>query len=821
VTRRWAIRPFRVYLFVMPRISPLAILLLAAWPAMSSAQASATAACAIPDSVAVSGLHRVPLSVVRADAGIKPGDTLNYRVIQRAIRNLFATGNYDDVQVRCEISPVNGRSVLMVHLVERPLLTSIAVTGNTVLSTGTLKSKIEIPVGRPVDPALVARAVTQIDSLYKDKGYFLARIKVDSGLTEGHLKLTFAITEGHKLAITDVQIVGNVQVKTATITAHLDTKSEGFFFWQSGELDEEKLAHDIGEKLDTLYKQRGFIDMQVLKWTLLVDTASGKGIVKITISEGPKYHVGTFEVLGNRHFSTDEIRAYYPFSNPSISITQQVMSIVKGEKVDPLAFNQLRWDEATNQVRSLYSNDGYIYAQIRGVIDRVTAPDGTHLVNLRWEIDERTPATINRIEIIGNDYTNEACIREQLVILPGDVFNQDRLMRSYQNLSNLGFFESPLPPPEPRPANDQGDVDIIFKVKEKKTGTINFGASVGQGTGVGGFIGLDQPNLFGSCKKGTLQWQFGRYANDFQLTYTDPSWHHTRISASISAYHTRTQYIVADLGTSVRTGGALQLGFPLHSSPFTRVFLSYGAEVVTFSGGVATRDTLVNTTKNFRSTLGVSITHDNRIDMPFPSGGSMRTASLQLNGGPLGGTADFQRVTGEYQNFNTLATIGGGDPTSQPMKVVLGLTGRMGLVFGNTGPFFYSQLFTMGGTQYGEMLRGYPSFSITPHGYSANSAQTAQVYSFGASFFSMTAQIGLRFSSMVYTNLFYDAGNVYALPRDFDPSRLYRGAGIGIAIVTPLGPLGLDYAYGFDRTNTLGQPAPAWQLHFRLGNIFQ
>ena len=815
-----AIRPFRVYLSLMPRFFPLSILVAAAWPALSAAQAPPPP-CAIPDSVAVSGVQRIPLSVVRADAGIKPGDTLNYRVVQRAIRNLFATGNYDDVQVRCDVNPTTGRTTLVVRLVERPLLTSITVTGAVAVSTGTVRARIELPVGRPVDPALVARAVAQVDSLYKEKGYFLARIKVDSALSPGHLKLTFAITEGHKLAITDVQIVGNVLVKTSTITASLDTKSEGFFWWQTGELDEDKLASDIGDKLQKLYHERGFIDMQILKHTILVDTASGKGIIRITISEGPKFHVGTFEIVGNRHFSTDEIRAYYPFTSLTLSITQQMMSVVKGEKPDPLAFNQDRWDEATQSVRQLYSNDGYIYAQIRGVIERVTAKDGTHLVNLRWEIDERTPATINRIEIVGNDYTNESCIREQLVILPGDVFNQDRLLRSYQNLQNMGFFESPLPPPEPRPANDQGDVDIIFKVKEKKTGTVNFGASVGQGTGVGGFIGLDQPNLFGTCKKGTLQWQFGRYNNDFQLTYTDPSWKHTRISATIAAYHTRTQYIVADLGTSIRTGGSLQFGFPFHSSPFTRVFLSYGAEAVTFSGGVATRDTLVNTTKNFRSTVGVAITHDNRVDMPFPSGGSMRTASLQLNGGPLGGTADFQRITSEYQNFNTLAVIGGGDPTSQPMKVVLGLTGRMGLVFGNTGPFFYSQDFTMGGTQYGEMLRGYPSFSITPHGYSANSANTAQTASFGASFFSMTAQVGLRFSSMVYTNLFFDAGNVYALPRDFDPTRLFRGAGIGIAIVTPLGPLGLDYGYGFDRTNAFGQPAPAWQLHFRLGNIFQ
>jgi outer membrane protein insertion porin family len=199
----------------------------------------------------------------------------------------------------------------------------------------------------------------------------------------------------------------------------------------------------------------------------------------------------------------------------------------------------------------------------------------------------------------------------------------------------------------------------------------------------------------------------------------------------------------------------------------------------------------------------------------------MRTVSLQLNGGPLGGTADFQRITALVSSYNTLATIGGGSPTSQPMKLVLGLTGRSGFVFGNTGSFFYSQLFTMGGTQYGEMLRGYPSFSITPHGYAPLSAQQAQIQSFGNAFFSMTAEVGMRWSSMVYSDVFFDAGNVYANARDFDPTRLFRGAGFGISIVTPLGPLGLDYGYGFDRTNAFQQPAPAWQLHFRLGNIIQ
>ena len=140
-----------------------------------------------------------------------------------------------------------------------------------------------------------------------------------------------------------------------------------------------------------------------------------------------------------------------------------MLSVVKGELLDPLAFNQTLWEDATNHVRQMYSNEGYIYAQVRPIVDRAMR-DSVHVVNLRWEIDERIPATINRIDIAGNDYTNESCIREQLVILPGDVFNQDRLLRSYQNIQNMGFFESPLPPPDTRPANEQGDVDRALPI---------------------------------------------------------------------------------------------------------------------------------------------------------------------------------------------------------------------------------------------------------------------------------------------------------------------------------------------------------------------
>ena len=75
-------------------------------------------------------------------------------------------------------------------------------------------------------------------------------------------------------------------------------------------------------------------------------------------------------------------------------------------------------------------------------------------------------------------------------------------------------------------------------------------------------------------------------------------------------------------------------------------------------------------------------------------------------------------------------------------------------------------------------------------------------------------------NQQLYLDAFYDAGNLWERPRDFDPTRLFRGAGFGASLVTPLGPLGVDLGYGFDRTDAARHKDPKWQVHFKFGQIF-
>ena len=196
--------------------------------------------------------------------------------------------------------------------------------------------------------------------------------------------------------------------------------------------------------------------------------------------------------------------------------------------------------------------------------------------------------------------------------------------------------------------------------------------------------------------------------------------------------------------------------------------------------------------------------------MPFPVAGVHENVSLQLNGGPLGGTASIPATHDRDAWVHADRDVRQGASAPSRWRWSLGLSAEAGAVFGNPGPFFVSQSFSLGGVQYGKPLRGYEEFSITPRGYLPNADQfQAQRSRSAMRSIRATAELGIRMNQQLYFDAFYDAGNLWERPRDFDPTRLFRGAGFGASLVTPLGPLGVDLGYGFDRTNALGQPAPS------------
>jgi len=284
--------------------------------------------CQTPDSIAVSGNRRVPASTVLSDAGLQAHTPLNYPSLQRAIRSVFQGGQFDDVQIACQLSSDGSRATLLIKVVERALLADVDVVGPSAVSLRTVKDKVDLLIGRPVDPSAVAATITRIDSVYQANGFYLAQVTPETTTVGEKIKLVFRVDEGRRLAVSGVQVIGNKLVSAPAIVKSMKTRPEGFFWWRKGAFDEDKYAGDLGERIPTLYAKQGFVDFQFLKDTLLVDRSRGKGLVELTVNEGSRYTVGAFAVDGNKRFSTEDVQRYFPFTSDKATLPQRVVVMV-------------------------------------------------------------------------------------------------------------------------------------------------------------------------------------------------------------------------------------------------------------------------------------------------------------------------------------------------------------------------------------------------------------------------------------------------------------------------------------------------------------
>ena len=765
------------------------------------------------DSVVIVGNRVFQTAPLLGTIAIFPGDTIGFREVQAAEKRLWETGSFNDITVTASESP-DGLVTLTFEVDEHPVVRARSIEGLESLDPGDVWDHIGLNQGLGYSPQLFVRARQFIRDGLAEQGIPFAQVEeelVPIPDSPGNVELVLRVTEGQRVTIASVVFNGNDLFEDFELEGAISSRSEGFFWFRSGSFQGAELEEDLRTRLPEFYASNGYLDFQILGDTLIIDPATGKARLEIDVSEGPQYLVGDFSIEGNRRFPTQDLEQYY---QPDEGSLLQSLGIGGDDRDRPAVFDQGVFEEATSSVRSLYSNSGYLYSQISPEIERVAAAsEGEQpTVALRWVISEGQPAYVRRILIEGNDYTHDRVIRERIQLLPGDVYSEDRLMRSYQAISGLGFFESPLPTPEIQPDPVTGDIDVTFSVEERQTGSVNFGTTVGGYTGLSGFVGYDQPNLFGQAKSGSFRWDFGRFQNNLVLRYTDPAIARSRIGGTVSLFNSRDRFFSFASGRRKVLGVSAQVGIPVPGSVFTRVFVGYSISRTEYDleGGVSDTS-LFGRPSGLMSQLSLGIGRST-LDHPlFPTVGSEVRWTTELNGGILGGDGDFTKHTAEGAWWIPVAAIGGDQPGSQPVRFALGLRARVGMITGDAEAFPFER-FWLGGVQFGEPLRGYEETTLTPLGYiERRDAAVRDVERLGDAFMTIGAEYALRVSTSISISAFYEAGGVWRHPSEVDPSRMFRGAGLGLQLVTPFGPFGLDYAYGFDRD------VPGWQFHFRMG----
>ena len=374
------------------------------------------------------------------------------------------------------------------------------------------------------------------------------------------------------------------------------------------------------------------------------------------------------------------------------------------------------------------------------------------------------------------------------------------------------------------PANEQGDIDLIFHVKEKRTGNVNFGASVGPGHGRRRLHRLRPAEPVRRVQARLAPVAVRPVHQRLQPQYTDPRIRQSHVSGTVTAVSISSRASsFATSASRTRRGGQLQFGFPLPNSRLTRFFVCYGGEQVKLRRRRAASAT-INCNGCFRSTLGLTLDHDTRLGTAVPGDGvhaeRSRCSSTAARSAERRRSSATRPRCGRTRRS---ATFGGSRSVREPMTLVLGLSARAGAVFGDPGPFFVSQAFSLGGVQYGEPLRGYEEFSITPNGYRPERRSVPGAAERRSAMRSIRARSSLAFGSISSStsNAFYDARQPVGAGRATSIRR-------GCSAVPDSGrrsSLRSDRWASISGTGSIGPTLqgdkdPKWQVHFKLGQIF-
>ncbi len=704
---------------------------------------------------------------------LSPGEEYNAEKVSLAVKRLARTKDFADIAAY--YSEEDGKAVITLKVEEYPRVKKVFLEGNDNIKEIDIKNKLTLREGFFARPAMITRDISAIKDLYGEKGY--NRVKIETRETpvqgEHSVNITYVIEEGRKVKIRHIDFLGNGAIESAKLRKVMESKEDHWY--RGGEYKPKVLEEDL-KKIQEMYGNEGYLDA-IVTVERVEEINDGEHVdLYVKVDEGARYYVGRIKWDGNE-----------------VIDDQDIADLIFLKKGDPFSLANI--DIIQMSINSLYWEKGYIWSRV--IPDRKIRRRN---IDLDLEIVENNPASINEIKISGNTKTFESVIRRELDVYPGDRFILGDVQRSVREIFQLGYFNGP-PRIDTEQVNEEGDINLLINVEEKTTGNFKAGFGFSQLNSLSGFFGIQENNLFGRGKTVSLDWEFGKWRQNLNLSYSEPHLLNTETALTVSVFNWIQDRVQQQYFSDRRTGFSVQMGHPFPLLDYTRVYLSYRFEKVKLgdfdklypaTGSLRLIDWPLN-----KSTVMLSLGR-NSTDSPFhPTRGTTATLSAEVGGGPFGGNVKFIRYSGEMSWFRNLF-----------WKFTFHLDMDVGLIDGYGGSVVQDyEKFRLGGNRR-YPLRGYDFYEVVPEGNDP--------YVGGRFMTKFTQEIVFPFSQQVYGLVFLDTGNTWNSFRDANMFELKRGLGLGVRIEMPgMGNLGFDYGYGFDK-----EGGPAWEPHFIFGTFF-
>ncbi|WP_370624807.1 outer membrane protein assembly factor BamA [Polynucleobacter sp. MG-27-Goln-C1] len=742
--------------------------------------------------IRIEGLQRVEPGTVFSYLPVQVGDTFTEEKSADAIKALYSTGFFRDVQIQAQ------GNVLIVIVEERPTISRIEFTGMKEFDQETIRKSLKavgVAEARFYDKALVDKAEQELKRAYVGKGMYAAEVVATvTPLERNQVAVYFNIDEGPVAKIQEINFIGNNVFSDGTLKSEMQLKTGGWLSWYSKDnlYSKQKLTADL-ENIRSYYLNRGYLEF-VIESTQVSITPDKKGIyLTISIREGNKFTVKDVRLAGDLLGKESEL--------------MQLVTLKPGD-----TFSSAKLTESTKAIAEILGSYGYAFANINPQPDiRRELSE----VDLTLVIDPGRRVYVRQVNISGNAKTRDLVIRREMRQFESSWFDSEKIDLSKKRLGRLGYFtETDVSTQDVPGSPDQ--VDVGVKVTEKPTGAVTLGAGFSSTEKLILSAGINQENAFGTGTAVGLNMSLGKINQSLALSNYDPYFTEDGISRYTDLYYRSSKplYYVGDPDYQIKSVGSnIKFGVPY--TEVDRVFFGTGIEAFQIKSTSNTPQPYLNymidygvaapgypsslNTYNIPVTVGWS--RDGRDSALIPSTGSLQQLNAEV-GTPLGNMM-FYRIFGQYQKYHSFSKGN-----------ILSFNGEVGYgeAYGKY-PFPITKNYYVGGIG---SVRGYSPGSLGPTFYNANTGlnQPTGGQSKIVSNVEYTVPVpGSGVDKTLRVFGFVDGGNVYGENINLVLRYSY---GLGLSWISPLGPLKFSYGIPIKSLPTDN----IQRLQFQVGTAF-
>jgi len=740
--------------------------------------------------IRVEGAQRTEAGTVFNYLPVRVGETFNEDKSTAAIKALYATGFFKDVQIEIQ------GNVLVVVLEERPSIAAVEFSGMKEFEKDVLiKALKEIGVGesRIFDKAAIDRSEQELKRQYLSRGLYGVQITTTiTPIERNRVNVTFVVDEGDVTRIKKISFVGNKAISDKELQSLITLRTPGWFTWYSkaDQYSKQKLSGDI-EALKSFYQNRGYLEMNVESTQVAISPDKKDIYITVNLHEGDVYKVGDVKMEGEALGRDAEFAS--------------LLTVKSGD-----VYSAAKLTESIKKITDRMGNFGYAFANVNANpdVDRVNKR-----VSFTVFLDPGKRVYVRKINLSGNSTTRDEVIRREFRQFEGSWFDGQKIKVSRDRIDRLGYFkEVTVETPEVVGSPDQ--VDVNLNVVENPTGNFTLGAGYSQAEHFTISGGLQKANAFGSGDTLGIEVNTSSINRTIALNHFEPYITDDGVSRNEEVYIRTSRAPIGSVGDyKIQTsGGKIQFGVPF--SELDTIFFGIGIEKTDV-------DTYVGSPYRYQQFV-----------QTYGSGSSVPIPLNPITGAPAyteiipgsASTTSFP-LTAAWQRDSRDSALMPGVGRYQRANLEVAPLGEFKYMKSSYNQQYYLPLFDNAATlalngeiDYGRGYGGkpYPIFKNwfaggigSVRGYETSSLGSKDIYGNsvgGASRLIANAELQFPFpgsgndrSLRWFT--FFDAGNVY------DEGSAFRGGvksayGLGITWLSPMGPLKLSYGKAINPTAT-------------------